>query len=494
MRRYRATKITATLGPASSSFEVIEQLFLKGVDVFRLNFSHGTHETHRQNFDWIRALEKQYQHPIGILQDLQGPKLRVGKFKEGKIILEPGQKFTLDLKEELGDTVRVTLPHPEIFLALTEGTDVLLNDGQIRLRVESCSPSSCTTKVIFGGILSDHKGVNVPGVPLPINALTNKDLHDLDFGLSLGVDWVALSFVQRSEDIQQARDIIKQRAGIIAKIEKPMALQHLDKIVTLCDAVMVARGDLGVEMLPEEVPSIQKHIIRVCRAQGRPVIVATQMLDSMVSNPTPTRAEASDVATAVYDGVDGVMLSAESASGQFPVETVAMMSRIIEKVESDPYYRRIMSSQHLIPESTSSDAITVAARTISETLSLKAIVTLTTLGTTTLRAARERPNAPLIGITPDRLTAHILTLTWGVYPIVLPQEYTTFSFQEIMHFISEKMVAGGFAKIGEQILVTVGVPFNLKDDCSVFQNGSTSGLYILKIAEGIKGQHVCMSA
>jgi pyruvate kinase len=342
--------------------------------------------------------------------------------------------------------------------------------------------------------LSDHKGVNVPNVPLPINALTDKDLKDLEFGLALGVDWIALSFVQRPEDIQQARDIINQRAGIIAKIEKPMALQHLDKIVTLCDAVMVARGDLGVEMLPEEVPSIQKQIIRVCRTQGKPVIVATQMLDSMVSNPTPTRAEASDVATAVYDGVDGVMLSAESASGMFPIETVSMMSRIIEKVECDPYYRKTINSQHPIPESTSSDAITVAARAIAETVSLKAIVTLTTLGITTLRAARERPNAPLIGITPDRLTAHILTLTWGVYPIVLPQEYASRSFHEVMSFISEKMVAGGFAKVGEQILVTVGAPFNANDDCRVFQNGATCGLYILKVSKEVKAQNASMRA
>lgn len=484
MRRYRTTKILATLGPASSSLEVIEKLFLNGVDVFRLNFSHGTHETHQQNFEWIRRLEKKYQQPIGILQDLQGPKLRVGKFKDGQINLQVGQKFTLDLNEDLGADKRVSLPHPEIFSALHEGSEILLNDGQIRLQVESCTQSSCTTRVIFGGTLSDHKGVNVPGVTLPIKALTKKDLTDLDFGLNLGVDWVALSFVQRPEDVQQARDLIGKRAWIISKIEKPMAMNHLDKIVTLSDAIMIARGDLGVEMLPEDVPSVQKQIIRVCRAQGRPVVVATQMLDSMVSHPTPTRAEASDVATAVYDGVDAVMLSAESASGMFPVETVTMMNRIIERVETDPYYRKIMSTDHPIPETTSADAVTVAARKIAETLSLKAIVTLTATGTTTLRAARERPNAPLIGMTPDPLTAHLLTLTWGVHPILLPEELKNQPFDQVLSFLCAKIITGGFAEKADQILVTVGVPFACgKQQQNVFQNGTTCGLYILNVQE-----------
>lgn len=481
MRRYRATKIIATLGPASSSPDVIEQMFLSGVDIFRLNFSHGTHETHERNFKWIRDLEKKYQRPIGILQDLQGPKLRVGQFQNGKITLVQGQRFQLDLKDEIGTQDRVTLPHPEIFEALRKDAVLLLNDGQIRLVVESCDASSCQTVVIYGGVLSDNKGVNVPDVSLPISALTQKDLRDLDFGLSLGVDWVALSFVQRPEDLHQARKKIGNRAFIASKIEKPMAIHYLEEIITLSDAVMIARGDLGVEMLPEEVPPVQKQIIRECRAQGRPVLVATQMLESMITNPTPTRAEASDVATAVYDGVDAVMLSAESASGQYPVAAVTMMNRIIEQVETDPYYRKSMDSHHQTPEPTASDAITAAARTISETLSLKAIVTLTTSGTTTIRAARERPNAPLIAITPEPQTAHLLTMTWGVHPILFPQDFNGHSFSEMLEKINQEIVAGEFASKGEQILVTVGMQWGNERKQELFQNGNTCGLYIIKI-------------
>jgi pyruvate kinase len=469
------------VGPASSSPEVIEQMFLSGVDIFRLNFSHATHEIHQQNFVSIRALEKKYQHPVSILQDLQGPKLRVGKFKEGKITLKQGQQFRLDLTDELGTQERVKLPHPEIFAALRKGAALLLNDGQIRLLVESCDDSSCQTVVIYGGILSDHKGVNVPDVSLPIHALTEKDMHDLEFGLKLGVDWVALSFVQRPEDLDDARKKIRGRANIVSKIEKPMAITHLAEIVRLSDAIMIARGDLGVEMLPEEVPSVQKQIIRESRTQGKPVVVATQMLESMVAHATPTRAEASDVATAVYDGVDGVMLSAESASGQYPVEAVTMMNRIIEQVEADPYYRKIMNSQHQKPEPTASDAITFAARTIAETLSLKAIVTLTTSGATTLRAARERPNAPLIAITPQTQTAHLLTMTWGVHPILLPKDFEGRSFSDMIERMNQDILAGEFALKGDQVLVTVGMQWGSEINQQLFQNGNTCGLYIIKV-------------
>lgn len=481
MRRYRATKIIATLGPASSSPDVIEKMFLSGVDTFRLNFSHATHELHQQNFEWIRALEQKYQRPISILQDLQGPKLRVGKFKDGKITLAQGQRFTLDLTDEPGTQERVTLPHPEIFAALRKGAALLLNDGQIRLLVESCDNSSCQTVVVYGGVLSDNKGVNVPDVTLPIAALTEKDLRDLEFGLKLGVDWVALSFVQRPEDVHQARELIGARASIASKIEKPMALQHLAEIVRLSDAIMIARGDLGVEMLPEEVPSVQKQIIRESRAQGKPVIVATQMLESMVAHATPTRAEASDVATAVYDGVDVVMLSAESASGQYPVEAVTMMNRIIEQVEADPYYRKIMDSQHQKPEPTAADAITVAARTIADTLSLKAIVTLTTSGATTIRAARERPNAPLIAITPNVQTAHLLTMTWGVHPILLPKDFEGRSFSDMIDRMTQEIITSEFALKGNQVLVTVGMQWGSECEQQLFQNGNTCGLYIIKV-------------
>jgi pyruvate kinase len=391
---------------------------------------------------------------------------------------------------------RVHLPHPELFAALHPGSDVLLNDGQIRLRVESLTEDRCVTRVIFGGELSNHKGVNIPGVALPIAAITEKDRADLLYGLELGVDFVALSFVQRPEDLFEARALIEDRAVLVAKVEKPLAVQRLKEIVHACDAVMIARGDLGVEMHPEDVPSVQKQIIRECRAQGRPVIVATQMLDSMISHPVPTRAEASDVACAVYDGVDAVMLSAESASGQYPIETVIMMNRIIERVESDPHYRRVLDAQHPVPDPTASDAITAAARKIAETLSLKAIVTMTTSGTTTIRASRERPNAPLIGVTPDPLTAHALTLVWGTHPILIPlKDMEKLSFPELMNFICQAMLSEGFADAGDDILVTIGAQFGTDHDYRIFKTGTTRGLYILNVQDPRdprvkKGRHV----
>lgn len=484
MRRFRSTKIIATLGPASSSPELIEKLFLSGVDLFRLNFSHGTHEDHAQNYKYIRELEDRNRRPIGIIQDLQGPKLRLGNFVDGRIALEKSQTFILDLNPMPGSQKRVCFPHPEIYQALREGTDILLNDGQVRLKVTKWSAEALETEVVFGDSLSNHKGVNIPNVTLPIEALTEKDRADLEFGLNLGVDLVALSFVQTASDIKNLRTICEDKVGIIAKIEKPLAVQHLNEIVQLSDAVMVARGDLGVEMHPEDVPSIQKEIVRTCRAQGKPVIVATQMLESMVHNPTPTRAEASDVASAVYDGADVVMLSAETASGEHPVETVVMMNRIIERVEGDQYYRRLLDAHHPVPEPTASDAITAAARKIADTLSLKAIVTVTTSGTTTLRASRERPNAPLIALTSDYLTAHMLTLAWGVHAIYLPMESDFhLSFSQLMNFVNQAVLMEGFARKGDEVLVTVGAQFTQNDNYQVFTRGSTRGLYILNVQE-----------
>ncbi|HBN21978.1 MAG TPA: pyruvate kinase [Holosporales bacterium] len=484
MRRYRATKIVATLGPASSSQDVIEKLFLGGVDVFRLNFSHGTHQDHQKNYKTIRTLEEKYRRPISIMQDLQGPKLRIGQFENSSVTLREGQRFTLDLKEDLpGNNERVSLPHPEIFEAIREGTILLINDGKIRLRVSEIYKDSCETFVLVGGEISNNKGLNVPSVALPISSLTPKDREDLEFGLELGVDFVALSFVQKPDDIIEARDIIGVRAGIIAKIEKPLAVQHIKEIVRLSDAIMIARGDLGVEMMPEDVPSVQKQIVRDCRSMGRPVIVATQMLETMVEHPTPTRAEASDVACAVYEGVDAVMLSAETAAGKNPIEAVNIMNRIIERVEGDSYYRMTLDTHHPIPEATASDAITAAARKISDTLSLKAIVTLTTSGSTTLRAARERPNAPIVGITPDRLTAHLLVLTWGTHAIQLPEELADKPLPGIMHTVYQGILAENFAAVGDEILVTVGAQFKGTDKHQVFKAGSTRGLFILKVRD-----------
>jgi pyruvate kinase len=337
MRRKRKVKIIATLGPSSAGPAMIRKLFEAGADVFRLNFSHGSHDDHRRNFEAIRALEDEVGHPIGVLMDLQGPKLRVGQFASGRIELTAGTRFRLDLDAAPGDAARAPLPHPEVFAALTPGTELLLDDGKLRLRVESCGPDHAETEVVTGGPLSDRKGVNVPGVVLPISPLTDKDRADLKFGLDLGADWVGLSFVQRPDDVDEARRLIGDRAAILIKIEKPAAIAHLSELIERADAAMVARGDLGVEMAPEEVPGRQKEIIRACRLAGKPVVVATQMLESMVHAPAPTRAEASDVATAVYDGADAIMLSAETAAGDYPVESVDMMDRIAISTESDPF-------------------------------------------------------------------------------------------------------------------------------------------------------------
>lgn len=484
MRRFRATKIVATLGPASSEPHIIEKLFLNGVDVFRLNFSHGTHQDHKKNYGHIRSLEEKYKRPVAIIQDLQGPKLRIGTFAFGSVHLVQGQQFTLDMKTEIpGQSDRVGVPHPEVFEALQEGSIIQLNDGKIRLRVSEIYRDFCETFVLEGGELSDHKGLTVPGLALPISPITAKDREDLEFGLALGVDFVALSFVQKPDDITELRELVGVKAGIIAKIEKPLAVQHINEIVYRSDAVMLARGDLGLEMPPEDVPSIQKQVVRQCRSFGRPIIIATQMLESMIEASIPTRAEASDVATAVYEGVDAVMLSAETATGRNPVETVTMMNRIIERVESDHYYRISLDTLHPFPQATASDSITVAARKISDTLQLKAMVTLTKSGTTTLRAARERPNVPILAVTPDSLTAHLLALTWGTHPILLPELLASFPLPTIMNVIYSAVLAENYAQVGDEILVTVGAQFKGHDQHEVFHAGSTRGLFILQVRD-----------
>jgi len=470
MRRFRKAKIVATLGPSSSSFKMIASLFSAGVDVFRLNFSHGSHDQHQQTVDIIRTLEKKVDRPIGILMDLQGPKLRIGKFTDQYVTLKPKATFQLDRDETPGDETRVNFPHPELYSCLKEGANLLLDDGKLHLRVLSWDTNSIITEVILGGILSDRKGVNVPGIMLPISAMTAKDHLDLAFGLDQGVDWVALSFVQRPEDIREAQSIIQGRAQIIAKLEKPMAIQHLQEIIDLADGIMVARGDLGVEMAPEDVPSIQKRIIRQCREAGKPVIVATQMLDSMIANPSPTRAEASDVATAIYDGVDAVMLSAESASGKYPVEAVSMMDRIITRVEQDNAYAQALEMARPCPHATIPDAITTAARHVAHILDIAAIVTFTDSGATTLRAARERPAVPIIAATPNATTAQRLSLVWGVHPVLTPDIY---SFTEMVNQGCQVAFDQQFAREGELIIVIAGVPFAV--------SGGTNILRIAKI-------------
>ncbi len=456
MRRGRSAKIVATLGPASSTEAVVVALAEAGADVFRFNFSHGSHDEHAMRRDHVRAAERVLGRPIGILLDLQGPKLRVGKFEQGRVRLTRGDSFRLDLDSAPGDQERVQLPHPEIFQALQPGAELLLDDGKIRLRVESCGKDFAETVVTAGGGLSDRKGVNVPNVVLPIAAMTEKDRQDLQFGLDLGVDWVALSFVQREEDMAEARRLVAGRAALMAKIEKPSAIDRLEQIIELSDGIMVARGDLGVEMPPEVVPSLQKRIVRAAREAGKPVIVATQMLESMIQNPAPTRAEASDVATAVYDGTDAVMLSAESAAGEYPIEAVAIMDRIMKQVESDELYRSIIDTFHAETLGTSADAITLAAGQVAHTLEAAAIVTYTTSGATTLRASRERPDRPILGLITRMVTARKLALAWGVHAVHCEDaEDLDQMVQKARHYAKEE----GFAKPGESIVVTAGLPF-----------------------------------
>ncbi|WP_120965295.1 pyruvate kinase [Comamonas sp. lk] len=457
MLRLRNAKILATLGPASSERKTIEALVHAGADVFRLNFSHGTHEDHRRRYETIRAIEAEVGRPIGVLLDLQGPKLRVGTFKDGPVRLAEGATFRLDLDKSLpGDATRVSMPHPEIFAALSSGVDLLLDDGRLRLRVDEAGPDFAVTSVVTGGILSERKGVNVPGVVLPLSALTQKDRADLDFGLSLGVDWVALSFVQRAADIGEVKAIVQGRAAIVAKLEKPAAIDSLDAILAATDAVMVARGDLGVEMPAEQVPAIQKRIVRACRRLGKPVIVATQMLESMVSAPVPTRAEASDVATAIYDGADAVMLSAESASGQFPVESVAMMNRIIVQTEADPQYRASLDATHTPPAARTADAIGWAARSIAGLLDVAVMVAYTSSGTSALSMARERPRGSILGVTPHVSTARRLSLVWGVRPVISDDVPTVDSMTDVAVDASIRILK---AQPGQTIVIAAGLPF-----------------------------------
>ena len=456
MRRHRQAKIVATLGPASETPEMIRSLFEAGADVFRLNFSHGSHADHAQRVAAIRALEREAGRPIGILTDLQGPKLRVGSMQGYAVELLQGATTRLDLNKAPGNADRIPLPHPEIFAAISEGTDVLLDDGKLRLRVTEAGDDFAVAEVITGGTLTNNKGVNGPNAMLPISALTPKDRVDLNFALEQGVDYIGLSFVQRPEDIAEARRLIAGRAAIMSKLEKPAAIDHLDEIVSQSDAVMVARGDLGVELPPEDVPGIQKRIIRACRSAGKPVVVATQMLDSMVHAPTPTRAEASDVATAVYDGADAVMLSAETAVGDYPVEAVAMMDRIIYRVERDPHYRLTMEASRHDPEATSSDAITAAARQVAQTVSAAAIVTFSSTGSTTLRCARERPSVPILGLTPRPDTARRLALAWGVHSVQVKDLH---SFSEMVTKAIAVASREDFAKMGQRLVITAGVPF-----------------------------------
>jgi pyruvate kinase len=446
------------------------QLFLAGADVFRLNFSHGAHADHAARIETIRAIERKYQRPIGILADVQGPKLRVGQFQSGRVQLQAGHDFTLDLNPAPGDTRRVCLPHPEIMAAAEVGATLLLDDGKLRLRVTRKRDDHLLTEVMNGGVLSDRKGVNIPDVVLPIPALTIKDLADLEFVLPLGIDYIGLSFVQRPEDVAQARALAAGRALVMTKLEKPQALDDLDAILDLSDAVMVARGDLGVELPPEDVPIAQKRIIKAAQLRGLPVVVATQMLESMITAPAPTRAEASDVAAAVYDGADAVMLSAETAAGQYPREAVNMMDRIIARTERDADWRIGINAKRPAPEKSSADAIAAAAVQVAHTIGAQVIVAFTESGSTALRVAREKPDCPVIGLTTNILVARRMAAVWGVHALLTGAVH---SMTEAVTNAAKLARLEGFAQKGEEIVVVAGVPFG--------QAGTTNALRVVKI-------------
>ncbi|GAB1583274.1 MULTISPECIES: pyruvate kinase [Phyllobacteriaceae] len=455
MRRSRKVKILATLGPASSEEATIRKLFEAGADVFRINMSHADHDLMRSLVRRIRNVERELGRPIGILADLQGPKLRVGKFKDTKVTLTPGQTFTLDDQDVPGDNTRVFLPHPEILQAVEPGHRLLIDDGRLALVAEAADGKSIRCRVVSGTVISDRKGVSLPDTTLGVSALTSKDRKDLDAVLQEEIDWVALSFIQRPEDLAEVRKIARGRVGLLSKIEKPQAVARLDEIIELSDALMVARGDLGVEMPLESVPGIQKQITRAARRAGKPVVVATQMLESMISAPVPTRAEVSDVATAVFEGADAIMLSAESAAGQYPVEAVATMARIAEKVERDPTYPGIIYAQRSEPEATGADAISLAARQIAETLRLSAIITYTASGTTGLRAARERPQTAIIALSPIVETARRLSIVWGLHCVVTEDAR---DLDDMVDRACNIAFREGFAKPGDRVIITAGVP------------------------------------
>ena len=466
MRRLRNVKIVATLGPASSDYDTIRALFEAGADVFRLNMSHGTHDDIAARHRIIRKIEADLDRPIAILADLQGPKLRVGTFADGPVDLAEGQAFRLDLDPKDGDATRVCLPHREIFEALEPGASLLVNDGKIRLKVVTCGPDFANCTVEVGGAISNRKGVNVPDVVLPLAALSDKDRKDLEFACELGVDWLALSFVQRAADVTEARDLAKGRASILSKIEKPSAVKSFAEILAVSDGIMVARGDLGVELPVQAVPPIQKRLVRACRAAAKPVIVATQMLESMIESPVPTRAEVSDVATAIYEGADAVMLSAESAAGKYPIEAVTTMNNVAISVESDPTYREVIESSRRAERKTVADGIVAAAREIAETTDIKAICCFSQSGTTVGLVARERPRVPIIALTPLVATARRLCLTWGT-TCVMTEEQERFKGAVISAV--RAAVKYDFAVETDQIVVTAGVPFNVPGTTNILR-------------------------
>ena len=455
MRRSRKTKIVATLGPSSHTQEHIRTLFLAGVDVFRINMSHTNHGHLQTLVHTVRAVEADVGRPIAILVDLQGPKLRLGKIEGGERRLESGAAVTLIRGETAADATHLPMPHPEIFAALKPGANLLIDDGKVRLLADAVTDSRIDATVLHGGVVKNHKGVNLPDTLLPIPAMTPKDRNDLDYALSLDIDWLALSFVQRPDDVAELRKACAGRAGVMTKLEKPAAFHALEDIINLSDSVMVARGDLGVELPLEKVPGLQKQIIRAARHAGKPVVVATQMLESMITTAVPTRAEVSDVANAVFEGADAVMLSAETASGAHPAAAVAMMDRIAQAVEGDPFYRKFIESQRQVPEATMPDAILAAVHDVTHTIRASAIVCWTKSGSTGLRASRERPEAPILALTPIRAMARRLTLAWGLHCVETEDAH---DLDDVAERACQLAFSQGFARPGERVVITAGLP------------------------------------
>ncbi|MBN8808503.1 MAG: pyruvate kinase [Sphingomonas sp.] len=475
--RSRKVRVLATLGPASNTPEMIGKLFEAGADAFRVNMSHGDQASKVSVIEAIRGLEKRYGRPTTILADLQGPKLRVGKFAEGRVMLETDSMFVLDRDKAPGDASRVELPHREIFEAMEVGARLLLDDGKLVLRVLECGPDRIVTNVEVGGALSNNKGLNVPDVVVPMAALTEKDRSDLSFAVEQGVDWIALSFVQRPDDLWEARKLIGGKAALLAKIEKPAAIDRLEEIVEACDGVMVARGDLGVELPPQSVPPLQKRIVETARRQGKPVVVATQMLESMIESPSPTRAEVSDVATAIYDGADAIMLSAESAAGKWPIESVAMMNAIGEAVERDPMHGDRIHFTVVQSDPTTADALSEAAKNIARTIDAAAIVCFTSSGSTARRIARERPSVPLMVLTPKMETARRTGLLWGAYAV---HTRDVDSFEDMVAKAKRMVLRHKLAAAGDRVIVMAGVPFKTP--------GSTNVLHVVRIVgDELKG-------
>ena len=476
--RSRKVKILATVGPASREPAVLRRLFIAGADAFRVNMSHGDHADHAATIKSIREMEREFNRPIAILADLQGPKLRVGKFKDGQAVIRHSGHFTLDRNPQPGDDTRVELPHPELFGLLEKGQRLLINDGKIRLKVLEAKADEILCSAEVGGVISDRKGVNVPDAEIPIPAMTDKDRRDLAFAVQQGADWIALSFVQRPEDLAEARRLMGGYGALCAKIEKPMAVRRLPEILELADGIMVARGDLGVELEPQEVPPLQKKIVNLARTAGKPVIVATQMLESMIESPAPTRAEVSDVANAVYDGADAVMLSAETAAGEWPQEAVTIMDKIAAQVEADESYLSRVRFHDTEPDETTADALSHSCMTIADTLPITAITVFTGSGSTARRVARERPSVPMLVLTPSLKTARRVALLWGAHAVPTKD---IGSFEEMIAKGKRMALRHGFGTAGSKLIVLAGVPFGTP--------GSTNLLHVVTLSGNELDRH-----